>query len=286
MDARKLWYWMNERQKIYLKKERGDSKPWTKDKILQTYKFTNVFRQQDAVTVELSKVLNRSDSHYILLWKIFVFRMFNHPDTYHELNKAGLIVNWDQQRAKKVLRLKQKRREQIFTGAYIITNAGSTRPKIDLMCEALTPMFKDRKIIAAWIKKAGSIEVAVEILRRFPHVGAFVGYEIATDLRHTPMLNKAIDIMTWANPGPGARRGLNRIFRGDKANKEGADHLAEMQKLLSMTHKGKSGLDGEVFEYKVLEMRDIEHSLCEFDKYMRVFNEEGRPRSRYNGKAD
>ena len=30
-----------------------------------------------------------------------------------------------------------------------------------------------------------------------------------------------------------------------------------------------------------LEMRDIEHSLCEFDKYERVRNGEGAPRGRY-----
>ena len=31
-----------------------------------------------------------------------------------------------------------------------------------------------------------------------------------------------------------------------------------------------------------LEMREIEHSLCEFDKWTRVRNNEGRPRSRYH----
>ena len=31
----------------------------------------------------------------------------------------------------------------------------------------------------------------------------------------------------------------------------------------------------------VLEMREIEHSLCEFDKYQRVKNGEGKPRSIY-----
>lgn len=30
-------------------------------------------------------------------------------------------------------------------------------------------------------------------------------------------------------------------------------------------------------------MRDVEHSLCEFDKYRRVQLDEGRPRSKYPG---
>jgi hypothetical protein len=34
-------------------------------------------------------------------------------------------------------------------------------------------------------------------------------------------------------------------------------------------------------KFPKLEMRDIEHSLCEFDKYERVRNGEGAPRGRY-----
>jgi hypothetical protein len=34
-----------------------------------------------------------------------------------------------------------------------------------------------------------------------------------------------------------------------------------------------------------LELREIEHSLCETDKYLRVANGEGRPRAKYEGVA-
>jgi hypothetical protein len=34
-----------------------------------------------------------------------------------------------------------------------------------------------------------------------------------------------------------------------------------------------------------LEMRDIEHSLCEFDKMMRVINQQGRPKQLYDGRG-
>jgi len=291
MKAKKFWYWMNERQSIYIQKEKGYRKPWTTDKILQRYKFTNVFRQQDRVTVELGKRLNKSDPHWMLLWKIYVFRMFNLPATYDLLSNAGLIMNWNVTRAKKVLRAAQKRKEQIFTGAYIITNAGSTRPKIDIICEALSPMWTDRKLIAKWIRQGNSIEEAVDLLTRFPNVGKFVGYEIATDLRHTPILNKATDIMTWANPGPGAMRGLNRIYgEGPKDNRRmdnfqwhRPDYIAEMQELLSMSNDTLGSIDRKIFGSVAFEMRDIEHSLCEFDKYMRVLKGEGRPRSKYHG---
>ena len=86
--------------------------------------------------------------------------------------------------------------------------------------------------------------------------------------------------MTWANPGPGAKRGLNRIY--DRAlNKQMKSNLfiTEMQDLLELS---PDFIHGQV---PSLEMRDIEHSLCEFDKYERVLNGEGKPRSIYRWKG-
>ena len=39
-----------------------------------------------------------------------------------------------------------------------------------------------------------------------------MSYEVVTDLNYTPVLNNAVDRFSWANAGPGAKRGLNRIW--------------------------------------------------------------------------
>jgi len=38
-----LAIYMNERHSIWMKRNKGEQKPWTQDPILQQYKFTNVF---------------------------------------------------------------------------------------------------------------------------------------------------------------------------------------------------------------------------------------------------
>ena len=127
-----------------------------------------------------------------------------------------------------------------------------------------------------------------------------MSYELGTDLRHTVYLNDAKDIMTWANAGPGAMRGLNRIFKRPldyKSKKH--DWNAEMQLLLEKVSETdfrnyltqSFAYDGSRFaklypnefilHFPKLEMRDIEHSLCEFDKYERVRSGQGKPRGRY-----
>jgi len=108
--------------------------------------------------------------------------------------------------------------------------------------------------------------------------GDFVAYEIVSDLRWTPLLSKASDILTWANPGPGATRGLNRIHgRPLKAKPAKSQLIREMRALLK-----ESQQPGRLANHmRPLEARDIEHALCELDKYLRVKNREGRPRSHY-----
>jgi len=51
LDVQERWlYWIKEREKIRLAKDAGDSKPWTDDVILQSYRFCNVRRMDDKVS--------------------------------------------------------------------------------------------------------------------------------------------------------------------------------------------------------------------------------------------
>lgn len=286
-------YWMVERHKIYIKKENGDPWPWTKDPILKEYKFTNPFRQNDAVTKELKLRLREVKGELGILRRIVIFRMFNWPPTYDLLASKGLVDTWNTGKAINVLRKYAAEGNKVFTGAYIITNSGSERPKIDLVCEAINEMIKWDNRILSNIKNLNTLEGAVEELSKYKMVGAFIAYELVTDLRHTSILKKAKDIYTWANPGPGCKRGIHRLLfetvRGDKPRGSMVDYQSVMQKLIPLANdaftevlvpSGTPGMRDMVFAK--VEMRDIEHSLCEFDKYMRVKKGEGRPRGKYH----
>jgi len=276
---RKFFYWINERHAIYLKKERGKLWPWTKDPILVKYKFTNVFRQLDRTTEDLSVRLNGlgTSKKPLVFRSIVIFRLFNRTETYDELFNNGLCEEWNCKYATEILEYRKRQGHKIFTGSYVVTGGGSNngkpRSKISLICKAIDDILKDTDVIL----KNRTIQDMVAALKEYPTVGGFVAYELATDMRHTTILHKAPDIMTWANPGPGARRGLNRIHDRPLASKVSEEQMVqEMIVLLDHSMRKRKP------HVPQLEMRDIEHSLCEFDKYMRVFNEEGRtPRGIY-----
>jgi len=123
-----------------------------------------------------------------------------------------------------------------------------------------------------------TLQDAWDWLRKFSYLGDFMAYEVVTDLRFTRALERAPDIMTWANAGPGAMRGLNRLH-GRKLNftQKKEEWNKEMFDLRVMSRPTENWPWPE----RPLEMREIEHSLCEFDKYQRANNGEGRPRGTY-----
>jgi len=119
-----------------------------------------------------------------------------------------------------------------------------------------------------------------EWLVKFPLIGDFGAYEIVCDLRWTKLLDKAPDTMEWANPGPGAMRGLNRLHGRDvKRHVPREQYIREMRELLYVSHQFWPTPSEH---WPALEMREIEHTLCEFDKYERVRLGEGRPRGVYS----
>jgi hypothetical protein len=127
-----------------------------------------------------------------------------------------------------------------------------------------------------------TLEAAWNWLKKFDYLGPFHSYEIVTDLRHTALLRNAPDIMTWANPGPGARRGLNRVHGRDKkdhsVSREGL--IEEMRVILQFSKDRSLWPEGPIM-WPSWEMRDVEHTLCEFDKYERIRLGEGRTRGVY-----
>lgn len=288
MEYLKLFgYWITERYNIWCDRDIGKPFPWTRDKILQEYKFTNAYRELDAVTIELRKRQKEAGklSKTKQLWLIVLFRMFNHPPTY-DLLKQFVKKPWDKKVARKMLKAAKANGEQVFTGAYIITNNGSTRPKIDLVCDALEVAYKILPELQRALEKDQSIEGAVKLLSEYiPMVGKFIAYEFACDMYESLDWFNPTDRLKWANPGPGAMRGLNRIHSpshkpNDKTRRNGRkpDYVAEMHDLL---HTQMPNIIPMMRRMPSMDMRVIEHSLCEFDKYCRVLHGEGKPRSKF-----
>ncbi len=264
---------LNERHSIYLKRESGDPFPWTEDEILQQYRFCNVFRELDRTTIWFRENIRepiKDDSSVIMA--TIIFRSFNYIPTGKILVKNRLYLEWDTDIAISVLRDER----QWVTGAYMIRSPEGM-DKLHGVCWNIDQAWMYRSEITALMEnKDTNLERAHMWLQTLPSVGSFTAYEFVTDLRWTYCLENSDDIYTWAAPGPGAVRGVNRLL-GIKVNSSaGPDvYTNNMRELLRIA----PDFIGD--HVPPLEMRDIEHTLCEFDKYERARLNEGPMKSRF-----
>lgn len=286
----RFFYWINERHRIYLKKEAGEPWPWTEDPILQKYKFTNPFRENDRDTKWMRV---NWDNPYLppgdQLFNTAFFRLFGgipFLDTHRRM--YGLVTDgWDTERTKQLARRMIENKEKVFTGAYIVTNQGLKLPKEEVVVDYfLKPIYEDRHVLAARAQETKSLELYHRGLGAYPGFGGggFMAYEVVTDSNHQ-WLKDAADRYTWANAGPGAKRGLNRLHDRPLEDTRKRDWNAEMQQLLSLAvlNLGEH-IIGDPVTQPMVDMRMIEHSLCEWDKYERVRLGQGTPRSLYRRK--
>lgn len=282
-----FWDFVNERRRIWVRRHvEKRSWPWTEDEILQTYHFTEVFRELDRVTKELHRRVDAkpliNDPKADRMYRIIVFRAFNLPETYDRIHAQHAEHNIA--RMKRILHKAKHEGHKIFTGAFVISNGASTRPKIDVICDSLTTIRKERADIWQQIEDANSMQFATELLATYPMMGMFNSFEVVCDLRHQRgMLDRATDIMTWANPGPGARRGINYIVSGrSKPNvfRGTEEYVKAMNELLARAPKH---LDKKAFKgAPPFEMREVEHQNCEFAKYRNAQTGERRLKRKYH----
>jgi hypothetical protein len=261
----KLLYWMEERQQVYSKRKAGDPPPWSIDPLFQNYRWCNVYREQDKVTEWIRTNWREPFAKHPLLWfSQCIARQINWPET---LNDIGFPEVWDPKEVLRTMRSRVNRGQQVYSGAYMFTAGGSKgmdKPAVTVL-KILNPLYeKAKKNPPPFLKAGCTLQKAAAWLEDGNYgFGPFLAYEVVTDLRHTRYLNKAPDIMTWANPGPGAMRGMNRLYkREDSPSRE--QLVEEMRGILVWLQKHSTNI------LPALEMRDVEHSLCEMQKYLRT----------------
>jgi hypothetical protein len=277
-----LWYYMNERESIRLKKAAGAPRPWTKDEILNTYKFVNVKRLHDRTTQWALNNWYKPHADRPLGEQLFncaVFRYFGTMEFAKAVDwqSTGYWQEWLEKNAAQMLATGEK----VFTGAYIITSGGSSGPKYQYVVrKVLKPFYERRNAIAELAQQSRSWQQVAELMYKLPGFGGsgFMTKEVLQDALLTPVFRGVRDASTWTPIGPGARRGLNRLY-GRFLHERMTDEIAleQIRYLLKLAPKHVSrnvmALD--------LTAHDIQFALCEVDKYMRVKNGEGRPRSLY-----
>lgn len=293
-------FWL-ERHKVYLRRNVvKKDKPWTKDPMLQNYRFCNIYREIDTVSEWVIKnVIKPYEKNDNLWFMLATSRLINWPDTLQELidNDVWPEQGYDAKAVYKVLAARADRKEKVVTGAYVVNsvfpkgaNPKDTR-KVNYIPNYGLQGLWDKRINLAEAAK-DSMGAFVKEMTKSHGWGAFMAYQVAVDLSYSKRwLGSAPDIHTFTSPGPGTTRGMARLMTGGKRAEIRGDKLNKyMVKLRDkMNERGKELVSSKWWtgDYRTgfaeLSMPNVSNTLCEYDKYCRLIGGEGEPRSRYAG---
>ncbi|MDQ8732142.1 nucleotide kinase domain-containing protein [Bradyrhizobium sp. LHD-71] len=273
-----LWYWVREREHVRIRKDRGDARPWTDDPILSTYRFCNVRREDDRVTVWVRDNIRKPYADHPHLWfMLCIARQINWPPTLSHLMASEAWPATDNAdpcpAIARELNEWQARGEKVYTGAYMIS-APSTKgtSKQAYIAETVCGgLWARRALFSQW--QDATLQRTHELVTRSNGWGQFMAYQAVVDMRFTSLLDHAADRETWAAAGPGTIRGLNRLHgRAIDCRLSQAQALSEMRAIYRVV-RNETGVE--------MDFSDVPNILCETDKYLRVKNREGRPRGLY-----
>ena len=276
----KFFNYAKERYKIFLKKQQQLPKPWTNDPVLQKFRFCNIFREDDKTTVWFRENIReplRNDKK--VLFATVAFRWFNRIET-AELIKDLLLEppsTWDIFERECTERIKNL--APVVTGSYIIKTPNGHPKWLGVLKNIENFWFAEPK-------EYKTLEKFHRDILTYPYMGSFSAYEVTTDLRHTYILENAEDIMSWAAAGPGAARGLARVYGYDLNHYSHYSLTDQEQMNLKMQEILKNSKHNFNWpkEWPSWEMREVEHTLCEYDKYVRC-GEGGKTKMKYDGGA-
>jgi hypothetical protein len=286
-----LAHWMRERESIRIKKERGDPPPWTDDRILRGYRFTNARREDDAVTRRFREDIRQPFAdHPHLWWMLAAARMINNPAVIVEMIAAPgawpIKGDFSPAAMLAVFDAFTMRHGGWERSAYTIPAPSSqwlpkmrkTNPKSQYIAEiVLGGLWRERAGFAEWFTSGkATLRGTVERLVPFPGFADFMAYQAVVEMRFTRLLRNAADVGSWAAAGPGTRRGLNRVHgRPVKFSLHQAQALREMREIYRRLREEAPEI--------AIDFSDVPNILCETDKWLRTKNGEGTPRNRYTG---
>lgn len=260
---------IKERHLIYIRREQGFPAPWTDDKLLREYKFTNIYRELDRTTKWCKKYVRdrqyRSEYHRAL--SIFTFRFFNRIETAKIIYESGAIDHFlynGNTRPMEYMIKTHRKDKPIATGAYIIKTVNGM-DKLNGILWSIKAGVPTIRLLAD--EKPKTLDHAQVILLNAPYLGSFMAAQLVADMKYTPILAAAHDWHTWAAPGPGSRRGLNLLCgKDEQAPWKDKEWLDELQKL-----KNSIQPMFEELGWDIPHAQDVQNMLCEFSKYHRGY---------------
>lgn len=276
-----------DRYKVHLNKDFYQTpKPWTTNRILQNYKFTNVRREHDKTTKYLLNMLEEHEDDFYInkIMNIILYRLFNKIETsqligwvdFHEYDEDAI----------------RSKLSSAAPGFVYFTNAFHTTGmrhafKKQYPEETFEPMVIVRgchdmvEDIYHGVTRAEEPKNIIECLKWINGIGNFLAYQMFVDFTY-------IEEFPWSEnefvvSGPGCIKGLSELFV-DRDGLSWDELLFWLRDNCPITKQECGELMVDLPQYdRYMNIMSLENCMCELSKYIRAVEGTGRPKNLYNG---
>ncbi|THH30712.1 hypothetical protein EUX98_g3477 [Antrodiella citrinella] len=294
-----LYWYMAERHRMHQHRLAGEDPPWSNDEIMNSFPFTNVFRVYDRTTQYILRNVIRKGSQDLeeMCFRVILFRLFNKLDTWEHMEEllGTPTLKWsefDVETYDSVLSDLAADGTALYCGCYISPAPPFGWHKNHSNHLRLVQVMMDNKLPVE-LKGFKHLKDANGRLCLYPSIGAFIAQQyvhhalvlirlsssrfarhvnrLLLDLNMTPHFKWSE--REWAALGPGSSACLRKIFGPSvsRYEQEALQYLYESQ----MSHFTRLGIVKNQVP-RLCDARpagvssvDIEHSLCECEKYSR-----------------
>lgn len=270
------WKFAAERQNVFFNRLNKKVYPWTQDKILNKYKFTNVYRATDRVSQYLIRnvIYKGSQQPEELFFRIILFKLFNRISTWEFLESELGKINYKDYSFKKYDKLLSEllnHKIPIYSAAYIMASGRTTfgyERKHQNHLKLIERMMKEE--VPNKIQKCKGMEDVYEILHLYPTIGDFLAFQYTIDINYSTLTN--FSEMDFVKAGPGAKDGIVKCFKdfGDYSFEDIIKFMADNQE----AEFNRLNLDFKNLWGRNLQLIDCQNIFCEVDKYSRIAHPE------------
>ena len=255
-------YWVQERDRIAIKKMRGDAKPWTEDAVFKHTYFCNTDRELDKVTKAIRGLYGPQHPDIPSIPNMVMARLVNKPESLERMC-------WPWSKFYDRMWTAVMSQPGAWGGAYIVSTNGRAMPKHEYIAGLLEDAFEQFGV-GACASIPPTLRAHSRAIQGLQGMGSFMAAQVVADLKNTekhPLAN-ADDWHTWSSHGPGSLRGLS-WFHGHKITP--GTYAESIASAREWYHN--SGYTDAIAH---LCNQNLQNCFCEYDKYQRVRNNTGR----------
>jgi len=273
-----LVYWISERQKIFWQRYQNVHTPWTNDPIFRRTKFTNTYRVLDRASQDLLRRVIYNGKQYSkrdMLYRIIIYRHFNHPYTWSRLIEEFGDITLDISK-QKLLEYLASLTEPIYNKAYMLTS-GFTKGQRYSKFSGMDKFHAYFEIFYQEIFEnnyythllgCSSMKELFFALKTITGVGDFIAFQYCIDFNYSKLFNFSENEFIIA--GTGAKRGIDRTWL-EMYNQPYEDVIYWTKDNINSLFN-QYDLEFTPIPNRLLTLADIHNCYCEVGKYLKALS--------------